>query len=461
LRRQFPWIFILFIYAKIISMQTLVAKGTVVDYILCGRFVVTMDRDLTLIENGAVAVRDGIIVDIGPEEVIAKNYSGQKLGNSHKLIMPGLINTHTHAAMVYFRGLADDLPLKEWLEKHIWPAEARWLSPDFVRDASELACLELIKAGVTAFNDMYFFSDETAEVAKTFGMRATIGLGILDFPTPGGKNPDDYLKKAEDFIVRWKDSNLIKPAVAPHAIYTCSQNTLLRAMDLARKYKIPVHIHLSETEWEVKEAIKNYNKRPVEYLHSIGFLDSSVVAAHCVWLDNNEIDLVAQKGVYVSHCPESNLKLASGIAPVSEMLKKGVKVTFGTDGAASNNDLDVLSEVSLAARLHKAASSDPTVLDAKTALKGATLWAAEAIGLGGIIGSIEKGKRADIIICDLDKPHLTPLYDIYSHIVYAMKSSDVETVMIDGRIVMNERTLKTVDEKEVLKKAEHWSSKIK
>ncbi|MCX7793071.1 MAG: amidohydrolase family protein [Thermodesulfovibrionales bacterium] len=433
-----------------------------VDYIVHGEYIVTADSALTVLRNGAVAVKDGIILDTGPYNEISKNYySANVIGNSYSLVMPGLINTHTHAPMVYFRGLADDLPLKEWLENHIWPAEAKWLSREFVSDATELACLEMLKAGVICFNDMYFFSDATAEAAKRMGMRAVIGLGILDFPTPGGKGPDDYLKRAEDFILKWKDDEYIRPAVAPHAIYTCSKETLIRSKILAARYKVPLHIHLSETEWEVKESLKNFNKRPVEYLNSIEFLDSSVIAAHAVWLDEREIDLMAESGASVSHCIESNLKLASGIAPLPLMIKKGVKVTSGTDGAASNNDLDVLSEISLAAKLHKAIASDPTVLDARTALLMATRWAAEATGLGGLTGSIEKGKKADLIICNLDKPHLTPVYDIYSHIVYTMKSSDVETVMIDGKIVINQRELKTGDEREILRKARIWQERIK
>lgn len=439
------------------------AKITVeVDYIIHGEFVVTVDSDLNVFKNGAVAVKDSIIIDTGSYEDLSKRYMARSvLGGPQSLVMPGLINTHTHAPMVYFRGLADDIPLKEWLEKYIWPAEARWLSAEFVRDATELACLEMLRAGVICFNDMYFFSDSTAEVAKKMGMRAVISPGILDFPTPGGNGPEEYLRKAEDFILKWKDDEYIRPAVAPHAIYTCSRDTLLKAKTLATKYHVPVHIHLSETEWEVKESLKNFNKRPVEYLYSIEFLDSSVIAAHAVWLNEKEIDLMVEKGASVAHCIESNLKLASGIAPVPLMIKKGVEVSFGTDGAASNNDLDILSEISVAAKLHKAMASDSTVLDARTALLMATRWAAEAIGLGSTTGSIEKGKKADLIICNLDKPHLTPLYDIYSHIVYAMKSSDVETVMINGRVILNQGELKTGDEREILKKARLWQERIK
>lgn len=433
-----------------------------IDYLIHGDYVVTLDDQLKTFENGAVAVSSGIILEVGFYDEMIKKYKPEAIiGGEGKILMPGFINTHTHSPMVYFRGLADDLPLKEWLEKYIWPAEAKWLSYEFVRDATELACLEMLRAGVIAFNDMYFFSDATAEIAKQLGIRAVIGLGILDFPTPAGNGPDEYLKKAEEFIIKWKDDEYIKPAVAPHAIYTCSKETLLKAKALASKYMVPLHIHLSETEWEVKESLKNFNKRPVEYLNSIGFLDSSVISAHAVWLNDREIELMAEKKVSVAHCIESNLKLASGIAPVPLMIKKGVKVTFGTDGAASNNDLDVLSEVSTAAKVHKAVTGDPTVLDAKTALLMATRWSAEATGMGRLTGSLEKGKRADLIICALDKPHLTPLYDIYSHIVYAMKSSDVETVMINGRIVVNQRELKTGDEKEILKKAKAWAMKIK
>ena len=362
--------------------------------------------------------------------------------------------------MVYFRGLADDLPLKEWLERHIWPAENHWLSPEFISDAVELACLEMLEAGVTTYNDMYFFGDSAAIATKKIGMRAVLRVGILDFPTASAKTTDEYFFNAERFVESWKEDDLIVPCIAPHATYTCCPDTLKRSKEMAEKFDVPLHIHLSETEWEVNEIISRYGKRPVAHLESIGFPDERVLAAHCVWLDNVDIELLAKRRCGVSHCIESNLKLASGIARVPDMLKAGVKVTFGTDGAASNNDLSILSEMATAAKLHKAMVKDPTVLDSKTAPLMATRWGAEVLGLGNKIGSIEKDKFADIITINLKKPHLTPIYDVYSHIVYAAMASDVETVMVNGKLVVNDGRLITGNEDDILQKASEWGEKI-
>jgi 5-methylthioadenosine/S-adenosylhomocysteine deaminase len=362
--------------------------------------------------------------------------------------------------MVYFRGIADDQPLKEWLENHIWPAENRWLSPEFISDAIGLACLEMLKGGVTAYNDMYFYEDAAAETTKRIGMRAVLGAGILDFPTKSARTTDEYFFNAESFIKDWKGDNLITPCIAPHALYTCGPETLKRARRVADTYDVPIHIHLSETRWETEEIRNRYSMMPVVYLESLGFLDERVLAAHCVWLTDHEIEILSERNAGVSHCVESNLKLASGIAPVVKMLKAGVKVTFGTDGAASNNDLNILSEMSTAAKLHKAVSEDPTALDAKTALLMATRWGAEVLGLGNITGSIQAGKAADLVMAGLDRPHLVPMYNVYSHIVYAMRPSDVEMVMVDGKVVVNGGKLTTVDESEILQKARYWSEKI-
>jgi 5-methylthioadenosine/S-adenosylhomocysteine deaminase len=362
--------------------------------------------------------------------------------------------------MVFFRGMADDQPLREWLENHIWPAENRWLSPEFVADAIALACLEMLKGGITAYNDMYFYEDAAAETTKKVGMRAVLGAGILDFPTKSARTSDEYFFNAESFIKKWKGDNLITPCIAPHALYTCGPETLKKARRVADTHDVPIHIHLSETKWETEEIRKRYRMMPVLYLESLGFLDERVLAAHCVWLTDREIEVLSESNAGVSHCIESNLKLASGIAPVVKMLKAGVKVTFGTDGAASNNDLNILSEMSTAAKLHKAVSEDPTALDAKTALLMATRWGAEVLGLGKVTGSIEDGKAADLVMVNLSKPHLIPLYNIYSHIVYAMRSSDVEMVMVDGKVVVNDGKLTTADESEILQKARHWSEKI-
>lgn len=433
-----------------------------VDYILSADFVLTMDQALTVIHDGSVAVQGERILDVGHTSEICRKYVPHRfIRKENSIILPGLINTHTHAAMVYFRGLADDMPLNRWLENHIWPAENKWLSPQFVSDAIELACLEMLKGGVTTYNDMYFYEDAAGKTAKKIGMRAVLGAGILDFPTMSANTPAEYLTNAEEFIREWKGDELITPCVAPHALYTCGTDTLKKAKALAEKYNVPLHLHLSETEWEVGEVMKRYKKRPVEYLENLGILDQRVIAAHCIWLDDKEIELLAERKVGVSHCMESNLKLASGFAPVAIMLMKGIKVSFGTDGAASNNDLNVFSEMSTTAKVHKALASDPTVINARTALLMATRWGAEVLGLGEKVGSIEEGKKADIIVVNFNKPHLTPLYDVYSHIVYAAMSSDVESVMINGKLIIDERVLLSTDESAILNKARQWGEAIK
>lgn len=432
-----------------------------VDYIIRADYVLPMDKGLAVIEDGAIAIKDTKILKVGTSQEIIGRYAPRiVIDGRHSVVFPGLINTHTHAAMVYFRGIADDQPLKEWLENHIWPAENRWLSPEFISDAVELACLEMLKGGITTYNDMYFYEDAAAEASKRVGMRAVLGAGILDFPTKSARTLDEYFHNAESFIKNCKGDNLITPCIAPHALYTCGTETLKRAKRVADTHDIPIHIHLSETKLEMEEIRNRHGMMPVEYLESLGFLDERVLAAHCVWLTDHEIEILARRGVGVSHCIESNLKLASGIAPVVKMLKAGVKVTFGTDGAASNNDLNILSEMSTAAKLHKAVSGDPTALDAKTALLMATRWGAEVLGLGKFTGSIEEGKAADLVMANLDKPHLVPMYNIYSHIVYSMRPSDVEVVMVDGKVVVSEGKLMTADESEIISKAKNWCKKI-
>ncbi|TAL28066.1 MAG: S-adenosylhomocysteine deaminase [Nitrospirae bacterium] len=421
-----------------------------------------MDESYSVIKDGAVAVKGEAIVDVGQYKDISKKYLSKKIiPGKNRAVLPGLINTHTHAAMVYFRGMADDLPLKEWLEKYIWPAESKWLSPEFVSDATELACLEMLKAGITTYSDMYFFEDASGNAAKKIGMRAVLGAGIVDFPTISGKNADEYLGNAEKFIEKWKGDELITPCIAPHSAYACGPETLKKIKKLADKHDVPIHIHLSETRWEVEDIQKKYGRRPIDHLYSLGLLYEKIVAVHCVWLDENEIQMLARHKVGVSHCIESNLKLGSGITPVPQMLRAGIKVAFGTDGAASNNDLNILSEMSTAAKVHKAVSNDPTVLDAKTALLMATRLGAEVLGLGKITGSLEKGKAADIVIMNLDKPHLTPLYDIYSHIAYSSMASDVESVFVNGKLVVVNRKPCSADEGEIISKAREWSRKIR
>lgn len=433
-----------------------------VDRIVRADYIVTMDQALNVFMDGAVAIKDGKIIAVDRFESIQSRFMSDNVTEEgYKVIFPGLINTHCHAAMVYFRGMADDLPLKDWLEKFIWPAENKFLSDDFVFDAVQLACLEMVKAGITTYNDMYFFKEAAARAASQTGMRAVLGMGILDFATRAGSGPEQYLASAEAFLEAWEGHELVIPCIAPHAIYTCSRDTLIKARNLAQSYNTTIHIHLSETKWEVEEAMKQHKLPPVLYLDSLGFLDNRVIAAHCVWLTDEEIEALARSGASVSHCVKSNLKLASGIAPVVKMLKNGVKVTFGTDGAASNNTLDILDEMSLAAKLHKAVNNDPTVLDDRTAVLMATRWGAEAIGIGKSTGSLTPGKDADLVIANLNKPHLTPIYDIYSHTVYAMNASDIETVIIKGKAIVEDGKLLTAEEDEILKKALYWQKRIK
>jgi len=433
-----------------------------VDIIIRADYVLTMDKHFTVIRNGAVAVDNGRIATVGTaDDILGKYSSKQIIGGDGFIAFPGLVNTHTHSPMVYFRGLADDLPLKEWLEEHIWPAEKKWLSPEFVSDAAELAFLEMIKSGITSCNDMYFYGNEIAAAAKKIGIRAAVGAGILDFPTRTAQNPAEYLAKAESFIRDWKEDGLIVPCLAPHSPYTCSPDTLRKAKTLSEKHSVRLHIHLSETEWEVAELMARYRSRPITFLDSIGFFDESVTGAHCIWVEDEEIEILARRGVGVAHCMESNLKLASGFAPVASMLAQGIRVTFGTDGAASNNDLNILSEMSTTAKVHKALSKDPTVLNARRVMLMATRWGAEALGLADVIGSIEAGKAADIVLADTKKPHLTPMYDLYSGIVYAMNAADIDTVLINGRLILKGRSLITGDESAILHRANEWGKKIR
>ncbi|MBI4654284.1 MAG: amidohydrolase family protein [Nitrospirae bacterium] len=432
------------------------------DLIIKADYLLTMEDDLTVIKNGAVAVKGKNIVKAGTSEEISKEYTSEKIiGGQGRVVFPGLVNTHTHAAMVYLRGIADDIPLQEWLEKHIWPVEGKFLTSEFVADAVELACLEMLKAGVTTYADMYFYEDTAGKKLEKIGMRGVLGAGVIDFPSMYAQSADDYFRSAENLINNWKGSELVTPCVAPHATYTCGPENYKRARELAEKYDIPIHTHLSETQWEVSEIQRRYGKTPVEYLDEIGILSERLFAAHCVWLTDKDIEILAKKRVGVAHCIESNLKLASGIAPVPKMLKAGVKVAFGTDGAASNNDLSILGEMSTAAKVHKAISEDPTVLNSKTALLMATRYGAEILGLGDKVGSLEQGKLADLVIANLEKPHLTPIYDIYSHITYCMRPSDIETVIVNGKIVVDAGRLTTMDEEEILNKARGWQEKIK
>jgi 5-methylthioadenosine/S-adenosylhomocysteine deaminase len=362
--------------------------------------------------------------------------------------------------MALFRGLADDLPLKAWLEEHMFPAEGKWANEEFVYWGTLLACSEMIRSGTTAFSDGYFFEDQAARAVLQSGMRGLVAQGILDFPTPDSPSPTEAIQRIERFIKDYSGSSLIKPAIFAHTVYTCSPDLLKKCRSLAERYAVPLITHLSETQIEIKEVMKKYGRRPINHLESLGLLSSPLIACHCVWLAEEEMDLLARRKVRVVHNPESNMKLGSGVAPVPDLLARGVTVGLGTDGCASNNNLDLFQEMDTAAKLHKVHRLDPTVMPAPTVLEMATLGGARVLGMEEEIGSLAAGKKADVIILDLNKPHLQPVYHIVSHLVYSATGADVRDVIIDGRMIMENRKLLTLNEEEILKKAKEWGEKI-
>ncbi|CDM65508.1 amidohydrolase [Pyrinomonas methylaliphatogenes] len=431
------------------------------DLIISGGLVVTMDERFSVIEDGAVAVRGERIIAVGPREQIERQYQAPTVIEARgQAIIPGLINAHTHVPMTLFRGLADDLDLDEWLTKYIFPAEAKNVSESFVRAGTRLGLAEMIRSGTTTFCDMYYFEDAIAEETAKAGMRAVLGETLIDFPAPDNKTFAGALRYAESFIRRWHGHALIVPAIAPHAPYTVSEEHLRAARALADRLKAPLIIHVAETRKELEEIRRQKGATPVQYLARIGFLKNDVIAAHLVYVDDDDIALLQKFAVGVAHNPQSNMKLASGIAPVPKMLAAKLAVGLGTDGAASNNDLNLWEEMDTAAKLHKVATLDPRVVSAREALWMATMGGARALGLAREVGSLEVGKRADLAIVALDGLHQTPRYDIYSQLVYATKAADVRTVIVNGRIVMRDRRLLTLDEAEIKREAEAWRARI-
>jgi 5-methylthioadenosine/S-adenosylhomocysteine deaminase len=429
------------------------------DILIKNGTILTMDPQNSLLINGIVAINGDSISYIGQMEndilVNAKRVIDAKGG----IIMPGLVNGHTHAAMTLFRGLADDLPLMEWLNNYIFPAESK-IDSDFVYTGTLLACAEMILSGTTTFCDMYLFEGDAAKACKAAGMRSLMGEVLYDFNSPNYGSLENGFRFTEWLMNRWQDDPLISIAVEPHSLFTCSPKLLLEANELALRHQTPLIIHLAETEDESKYIEKTFGKRPVEHLNELGVLGPHLIACHCVHLNSEEIKLLCDKGVRVIHNPESNMKLSSGIAPVSEMILSGIKVGIGTDGCASNNDLDLMSEMDTAAKLHKIRTMDPTAMDALTVLKMATIGGAKALGMDSSIGSLEVGKKADLIIIDINKPHLTPMYNPYSHIVYSARGSDVVHSIINGRLVMYERELLTINIQSLMEKANSLSKKF-
>jgi len=395
-----------------------------------------------VLEQHAVAVRDGKIEAVLPAPQARARFPGyDELALENHVLMPGLVNAHTHAAMSLLRGLADDLPLVRWLEEHIWPAETKHVSRDFVRDGTLLACAEMIRGGVTCFNDMYFFPDASLEAALAAGLRSAQGMIVIEFPSAYAADAADYLRRGLEVRDRSRDEPLASFCLAPHAPYTVSNESLKKVATLSAELDVPVHIHLHETRGEIERSMTEHGVRPLERLARLGLVGPGLVAVHAVHLDNAEIDLLAKQGASVVHCPSSNLKLASGFAPVHSLLKKGVNVALGTDGAASNNRLDMFQEMRTAALLAKAVGDDPQAMPAHAALRAATLSGAKALGLEKITGSIEPGKAADLIAVDFSAPELSPCYDVVSHLVYAAGRENVSHVWVAGRSLMHEREI--------------------
>ncbi|MEJ5347225.1 MAG: amidohydrolase [Desulfosoma sp.] len=425
-------------------------KKTPCDLLIVHGLIVTLDDEGLVLDDGAVAVTNGRIEALGSTNHIKNRFKALRtLDATRCVVLPGLVNAHTHVAMTLFRGLADDLPLMDWLQNYIFPAESR-LNEDWVYWGSLLGCAEMILSGATTFCDMYLFEHKVAQAAKEAGMRALVGEVLYDFPSPHYGPVENGLRFTEDLILEWRNDPLIRVAVEPHAPYTCSEELYRRCLDLAHQYNVPLVTHLSENSSEVREVMARYGKRPVAHLAGLGVLHDRLIADHCVDLDEKDMDLLTEHGVHVVHNPESNLKLASGIAPVPQLLQRGVSVALGTDGCASNNNLDLFGEMATCAKIHKAMTLDPTVMNAATVLSLATRGGAQALGMKDVIGQIRPGFAADIIVVDFSAPHLTPVYDPVSHLVYAAKASDVRHTVIAGQVVMENRQLATIDLERVL-----------
>ena len=432
------------------------------DFIWSARYVITMDAQRHVIPNGAVAIKGDRILAVGTKsEIDARFQAKQRLDRPDAILAPGLINTHTHAAMSLFRGIADDLKLQDWLEKFIFPAERKNVTADFVRWGTRLGCLEMLLSGTTTFTDMYYFEDVVAEAAKEAGMRGVLGETIIGFPVADNKTPADALAYTERFLARFQNDALITAAVAPHALYTNSDETLKAARALANQYHAPLVIHLSETKKENDDEMAKRHTTPTKTLDDLGIWNGRSVAAHAVWVDEADMAILKSRGVGIAHCPSSNMKLASGVAPVTRMLALDLAVGLGPDGpAGSNNDFNMFEEMDLAAKLQKVTTMNPQALPAAAALEMATIRGARSLGMEKEIGSLESGKRADLIAVRIDRANAQPLYDVVSQMVYALKGSDVRDVMVNGKPVVRDAKILTLDEKQVLAKAAEYAAKV-
>jgi 5-methylthioadenosine/S-adenosylhomocysteine deaminase len=445
--------------------RTVTAGDTVWDLVVAGGTVVTMDGPRHVIENGIVAVQGDTIVAVEPMTPAAKDkymYTAKQIIHAKgKLILPGFINGHTHVPMVLMRGLIDDVTLDDWLRKYIFPAEARNVTEDYVRWGTRLALAEMIRSGTTTFADMYYFEDAVAEETKAAGLRGFLGETWIDFPAPDNKSEAEMASYSEGFLKKWQGDPLIHAAVAPHSIYTCSEKTLRDAATLARKYHAPILIHVAEMRKELMDSLANNGATPVQYLERIGLLGPDVLAAHCIWLDYTDMKILADHQVGCVHNPSSNMMLASGVAPVVDERAAGMRVGLGTDGpAGSNNDLNMMEEMDLASKLQKTARVDPRALGAKGALEMATIEGARALHMEKEIGSLETGKKADLVVLNLNVPNAVPMYDVYSQVVYALKASEVESVVVGGKTLLKDGKLLTVDEAAAMSKAKEYAAKV-
>jgi 5-methylthioadenosine/S-adenosylhomocysteine deaminase len=437
-----------------------------VDLILVNANILTMDEHFSQYKNGAIAITGNSIIAVGNQIDIEKEYEADSTFDCHsKILLPGLVNAHTHVPMTLLRGLADDLRLDVWLMGYMMPVEREFVSPDFVRLGTKLACAEMIRSGVTTFNDMYYFEEDIAQTTADAGMRAICGQSIMKFPTPDAKFYEESLAMTREYIKRWKGHELIVPAVAPHAPYTCTPEILQACTKLALEFDVPLHIHISETAAEVENMRREQDMPVVPFVKKQGIFDAKVIAAHCVHIDEGEIHTLKHYNAGVAHNPSSNLKLSSGFAPVKKMLELGLNVGIGTDGPASNNDLDMFEEMRLASFLQKGVSGDPTTLPASQTLLMATRMGANALHIGNITGSLEPGKRADLILIDIDKLHNSPHFDrdgqsTYAQVIYASKASDVSDVMVNGNWLMVDHKLLTLNEDEILTASQEYAKKI-
>ncbi len=449
--------------ASIVLVPTSTAQSKQpADLIITGGLIVSMNPARTIYQDASIAIKNDSILAIAPRTEIESKYHAALTIDAHgQLILPGFINGHTHVPMTLFRGLHDDVTLTDWLYKYIFPAEAKNVNEEFVRWGTRLAAAEQIRSGVTTFADMYYFEDAVAEETKAAGMRGVLGETFIDFPAPDNRTNAAMLAYTEKFLQKWQGDPLIHAAPAPHSIYTCSKKTIQDASALARKYHAPILMHVSEMKKEWADSEKQNGMSPVQYLESLGVLGPDLIAAHCIFVDESDRKILAQKQVGCIHNPSSNMMIASGVSPVPEMRAAGIAVGLGTDGpAGSNNDLDLMEEIDLAAKLAKITKMDPLALNAKAVVEMATIDGARALHLEKEIGSLEPGKKADLILISLDEPNAVPMYDVYAQIAYALKASDVETVIIGGRIVMRDHKLLTLDEPQILEKAREYQKSV-